>query len=103
LEIYNSHFTSKAEEWALGFCGDMVGAENPCLSVESISLENVVALDLSDRSIHKLPEVRYLISATSALYLITLFHKRVHVSLCSSLSYLLFRIVQPEKGEPLRS
>uniref|UniRef100_A0ACD5WEV0 Uncharacterized protein n=1 Tax=Avena sativa TaxID=4498 RepID=A0ACD5WEV0_AVESA len=57
LEIYNSHFTSKAKEWALGFCGDMVGAENPCLSVESISLENIVALDLSDRSIHKLPEV----------------------------------------------
>jgi tubulin--tyrosine ligase-like protein 12 len=67
LEIYNSCFTSKANEWALGFCGDMIGAENPCLSVESISLENVVALDLSDRSIHKLPEVRYLMSAIDSL------------------------------------
>lgn len=57
LEIYNSRFTRNAKEWALGFCGDIVGAENPCLSVESISLENVVTLDLSDRSIHKLPEV----------------------------------------------
>ncbi|VAH87061.1 unnamed protein product [Triticum turgidum subsp. durum] len=57
LEIYNSHFTRKAREWALGFCGDMVGAENPCLSVGNISLDNIVTLDLSDRSIHKLPEV----------------------------------------------
>ena len=60
LVIYNSHFTRKASEWALGFCGDMVGAENPCLSVGNISLDNIVTLDLSDRSIHKLPEVRYL-------------------------------------------
>ncbi|XP_044982816.1 tubulin--tyrosine ligase-like protein 12 [Hordeum vulgare subsp. vulgare] len=56
LEIYNSHFTMKAREWALGFCGDMVGAENPCLSVGNIPLDNIVTLDLSDRSIHKLPE-----------------------------------------------
>lgn len=57
LEIYNSHFTRKAREWALGFCGNMVGADNPCSSVESISLDNIATLDLSDRCIHKLPEV----------------------------------------------
>ncbi|KAL5219467.1 hypothetical protein ABZP36_020151 [Zizania latifolia] len=57
LEIYNSHFTRKAGEWALGFCGDIVGADNPCSSAESISLESIVTLDLSDRCIHKLPEV----------------------------------------------
>ncbi|KAF0891340.1 hypothetical protein E2562_009500 [Oryza meyeriana var. granulata] len=57
LEIYNSHFTRKAEEWALGFCGGIVGADNPCSLAESIPLENIVTLDLSDRCIHKLPEV----------------------------------------------
>lgn len=67
LEIYNSHFTRKAREWALGFCGDMVGAENPCLSVGNISLDNIVTLDLSDRCIHKLPEVRQLISTIGSL------------------------------------
>ncbi|CAN6296299.1 unnamed protein product [Urochloa humidicola] len=57
LEIYNSHFTSKAGEWALSFCADMVGADNPCSSVESTLLESIVTIDLSDRCIHKLPEV----------------------------------------------
>uniref|UniRef100_A0A0E0CW18 Tubulin--tyrosine ligase-like protein 12 SET-like domain-containing protein n=2 Tax=Oryza meridionalis TaxID=40149 RepID=A0A0E0CW18_9ORYZ len=57
LEIYNSHFTRKAGEWALGFCGDIIGADNPCSTAESIPLENIVTLDLLDRCIHKLPEV----------------------------------------------
>nr|AAO13468.1 Hypothetical protein [Oryza sativa Japonica Group] len=57
LEIYNSHFTRKAGEWALGFCGDIIGADNPCSSAESIPLENIASLDLSDRCIHKLPVV----------------------------------------------
>ncbi|KAF8718184.1 hypothetical protein HU200_025675 [Digitaria exilis] len=56
LEIYNSHFTSKAGEWALSFCADIVGADNPCSSVESKMLESIVTIDLSDRCIHKLPE-----------------------------------------------
>lgn len=56
LEIYNSNFTKKAGEWALGFCGDIVGADNPCSSVESTSLESIKTIDLSDRCIHKLPE-----------------------------------------------
>ncbi|KAK8446682.1 hypothetical protein SEVIR_9G524100v4 [Setaria viridis] len=56
LEIYNSHFTSKAGEWALSFCADIVGADNPCSSVESTLLESAVTIDLSDRCIHKLPE-----------------------------------------------
>uniref|UniRef100_A0A0E0K9L5 Tubulin--tyrosine ligase-like protein 12 SET-like domain-containing protein n=1 Tax=Oryza punctata TaxID=4537 RepID=A0A0E0K9L5_ORYPU len=42
LEVYNSHFTRKAGEWALGFCGDIIGADNPCSSAESIPLENIV-------------------------------------------------------------
>ena len=57
LEIYNSHFTSKAGEWALGFCADIVGADNPCSSVESTLLGSIEIIDLSDRCIHKLPEV----------------------------------------------
>ncbi|CAN6290484.1 unnamed protein product [Urochloa humidicola] len=56
LEIYNSHFTSKAGEWALSFCADIVGADNPCFSVETTSLGTIVTIDLSDRCIHKLPE-----------------------------------------------
>ncbi|KAL6660212.1 hypothetical protein ACP70R_002334 [Stipagrostis hirtigluma subsp. patula] len=56
LEIYNSHFTRRAGEWALAFCADIVGADNPCLTVESTSLECIVTIDLSDRCIHKLPE-----------------------------------------------
>ncbi|XP_066399431.1 uncharacterized protein [Miscanthus floridulus] len=57
LEIYNSHFTSKAGEWALVFCADIVGADNPCSSVESTLLGSIEIIDLSDRCIHKLPEV----------------------------------------------
>jgi tubulin--tyrosine ligase-like protein 12 len=57
LEIYNSHFTSKAGEWALGFCADIVGADNPCSSVESTLFGSIGTIDLSDRCIHKLPEV----------------------------------------------
>ncbi|TVU48217.1 hypothetical protein EJB05_07846, partial [Eragrostis curvula] len=56
LEIYNSHFTKKAGAWALGFCADIVGADNPCSSVESTLLESIVIIDLSDRCIHNLPE-----------------------------------------------
>ncbi|KAL6649321.1 hypothetical protein ACP70R_013545 [Stipagrostis hirtigluma subsp. patula] len=56
LEIYNSHFTRRAGEWALAFCADIVGADNPCPTVESTSLECIVTIDLSDRCIHKLPE-----------------------------------------------
>ncbi|WVZ55677.1 hypothetical protein U9M48_006308 [Paspalum notatum var. saurae] len=56
LEIYNSHFTSKAGEWALGFCADIVGADSPTFSVECTLLESIETIDLSDRGIHKLPE-----------------------------------------------
>ena len=57
LEIYNSRFTSKAGEWALSFCADIVGADNPCSFVESTLLDSIATIDLSDRCIHKLPEV----------------------------------------------
>ncbi|GJN08899.1 hypothetical protein PR202_ga26859 [Eleusine coracana subsp. coracana] len=56
LEIYNSHFTKRAGAWALGFCADIVGADNPCSSVESTLLESIMTIDLSDRCIHNLPE-----------------------------------------------
>jgi tubulin--tyrosine ligase-like protein 12 len=60
LEIYNSQFTKIAGVWALGFCTDIVGADNPCFSVENTLLESITTIDLSDRCIHNLPEVSYI-------------------------------------------
>ncbi|XP_015889057.3 uncharacterized protein LOC107423918 [Ziziphus jujuba] len=58
LEIYNSVFTTKFGEWALGFCGEVYDKENPGSSsnfheAES-SLRRITSLDLSNRSIHNL-------------------------------------------------
>lgn len=57
LEIYNSVFTTKFGEWALGFCGEVYDKENPGSSnvhdAES-SLHRITSLDLSNRRIHNL-------------------------------------------------
>ncbi|KAJ3673647.1 hypothetical protein LUZ60_005639 [Juncus effusus] len=58
LEIYNSKCTDKFGAWALGFCGGLIGSENLDFSLNSsIKLGQITSLDLSNRSIHKLPEV----------------------------------------------
>lgn len=57
LEIYNSHFTSNFSEWALGFCGGVVGSENPDFPSDAThSLKAITMLDLSNRCIHMLPK-----------------------------------------------
>ncbi|KAL2945111.1 Tubulin--tyrosine ligase-like protein 12 [Bienertia sinuspersici] len=53
LEIFNSHFTSNYGEWALGFCGEIYGKDNPENHSEH-QLQNITSLDLSDRCIHNL-------------------------------------------------
>lgn len=55
LEIYNSRFTRDFSEWALGFCGDIVGADNADIS-NIDSLKGITMLDLSNRCIHCLPK-----------------------------------------------
>ncbi|OAY66706.1 Tubulin--tyrosine ligase-like protein 12 [Ananas comosus] len=58
LEIFNSCFTRNYGEWALGFCGGIIGADNPDSFEEgSLSLESITTLDLSNRSIHNLHKV----------------------------------------------
>lgn len=53
LEIFNSCFTSKFGEWALGFCGGIYGKDNPfCELQNEHPLQNLTSLDLSNRGIH---------------------------------------------------
>uniref|UniRef100_M4EH54 Tubulin--tyrosine ligase-like protein 12 SET-like domain-containing protein n=2 Tax=Brassica campestris TaxID=3711 RepID=M4EH54_BRACM len=55
LEIYNSCFTPNYGLWALGFCGDVFGKDNPTdYAQQDQPLRNVTSLDLSNRSIHNL-------------------------------------------------
>ncbi|KAL1214586.1 hypothetical protein V5N11_007481 [Cardamine amara subsp. amara] len=54
LEIYNSCFTANYGVWALGFCGDIFGKDNPGCVQQDQPLCNVTSLDLSNRSIHSL-------------------------------------------------
>lgn len=56
LEIYNSKFTSKYGQWALGFCGDVYDKNNPGFGnlQDDSSLHTITSLDLSDRGIHNL-------------------------------------------------
>lgn len=54
LEIYNSCFTPNYGLWALGFCGDIIGKDNPDYVQQDQPLCNVTSLDLSNRSIHNL-------------------------------------------------
>lgn len=55
LEIYNSCFTNNFGEWALGFCADIYGKENPGnIDRNDHLLQSVTCLDLSDRCIHNL-------------------------------------------------
>lgn len=54
LEIYNSSFTPNYGLWALGFCGDIFGKDNPDYVQQDQPLCNVTSLDLSNRSIHNL-------------------------------------------------
>ncbi|CAN8323629.1 unnamed protein product [Cochlearia groenlandica] len=54
LEIYNSCFTPNYGLWALGFCGDIVGKDNPACVEQDRPLCNVTSLDLSNRSIHNI-------------------------------------------------
>ncbi|OMO67166.1 Tubulin-tyrosine ligase [Corchorus capsularis] len=55
LEICNSRFTRNFGEWALGFCADIYGKDNPgsCRQGDP-ALQSVTSLDLSNRSIHNL-------------------------------------------------
>uniref|UniRef100_A0A803MG33 Tubulin--tyrosine ligase-like protein 12 SET-like domain-containing protein n=1 Tax=Chenopodium quinoa TaxID=63459 RepID=A0A803MG33_CHEQI len=53
LEIFNSHFTCNYGEWALGFCGEIYGKDNPGNDGEE-QQPNITSLDLSDRCIHNL-------------------------------------------------
>ncbi|KAG0497473.1 hypothetical protein HPP92_002164 [Vanilla planifolia] len=58
LEIYNSCFTDNSSEWALGFCGGIIGVDNPYLNADIASaLEGITKLDLSDRYIHNIPKM----------------------------------------------
>lgn len=56
LEVYNSRFTSNASEWALGFCGGLVGIDCPNFSVDANELKSITRLDLSDRDMNNLPK-----------------------------------------------
>ncbi|KFK43033.1 hypothetical protein AALP_AA1G070000 [Arabis alpina] len=54
LEIYNSCFTPNYGLWALGFCGDIFGKDNPGCVQQDQPLCNVTSLDLSNRAINNL-------------------------------------------------
>ncbi|KAK6131790.1 hypothetical protein DH2020_034486 [Rehmannia glutinosa] len=55
LEIYNSRFTPKYGEWALGFCGGLYDKDSPGGSYQSDhQLQSVTSLDLSNRCIRNL-------------------------------------------------
>ena len=55
LEIYNSSFTRNFGEWALGFCADVYGKDDPGSSHQGdLALQSVTSLDLSSRCIHNL-------------------------------------------------
>ncbi|XP_017630746.1 uncharacterized protein LOC108473591 [Gossypium arboreum] len=55
LEIYNSRFTHNFGVWALGFCADVYGKDNPASSHQgNLPLQSVTSLDLSNRGIHNL-------------------------------------------------
>ncbi|KAH6779152.1 tubulin-tyrosine ligase [Perilla frutescens var. hirtella] len=55
LEIYNSQFTPKYGEWALGFCGGLFEKDNPGGSDEiDHQLQRITSLDLSNRRIRNL-------------------------------------------------
>ncbi|GAB2219246.1 hypothetical protein Drorol1_Dr00006879 [Drosera rotundifolia] len=55
LEIFNSRFTIKYGEWALGFCSDIYGKDNPGPNQQTEhALRSVTGLDLSKRSIRNL-------------------------------------------------
>ncbi|KAL5572343.1 hypothetical protein UlMin_021940 [Ulmus minor] len=56
MEIYNSRFTPNFGEWAIGFCGDVYGKENPGSGSyqDDPSVHRITSLDLSDRCIHNL-------------------------------------------------
>ncbi|KGN66300.1 tubulin--tyrosine ligase-like protein 12 [Cucumis sativus] len=55
LEIYNSRFTLNFSKWALGFCGDMYGKDNPgSIYPSDHTLQCLTSLDLSSRCIHNL-------------------------------------------------
>ncbi|EOY30254.1 hypothetical protein QUC31_020351 [Theobroma cacao] len=55
LEIYNSRFTRNFGEWALGFCADVYGKDNPGNSHHGdLALQSVTSLDVSNRCIHNL-------------------------------------------------
>lgn len=52
LEIYNSRFTHNFGEWALGYCGDVYGKDNPSsLHQSDHCLHSVTSVDLSNRFI----------------------------------------------------
>lgn len=54
LEIFNSHFTRSFGVWALGFCGNVFGKDNPGCDNQDRPLHTVTSLELSNRSIHNL-------------------------------------------------
>ncbi|XP_021276458.1 LOW QUALITY PROTEIN: tubulin--tyrosine ligase-like protein 12 [Herrania umbratica] len=55
LEIYNSRFTRNFGSWALGFCADVYGKDNPGSSHQGdLALQSVTSLDVSNRCIHNL-------------------------------------------------
>ncbi|KAE8682930.1 hypothetical protein F3Y22_tig00111234pilonHSYRG00209 [Hibiscus syriacus] len=55
LEIYNSRFTRNFGVWALGFCADVYGKDNPGSGhLGDLPLQSVTSLDLSNRGIHSL-------------------------------------------------
>ncbi|KAL4297644.1 hypothetical protein GQ457_12G022040 [Hibiscus cannabinus] len=55
LEIYNSRFTRNFGVWAVGFCADVYGKDNPGSGhLGDLPLQSVTSLDLSNRGIHNL-------------------------------------------------
>jgi tubulin--tyrosine ligase-like protein 12 len=55
LEIYNSRFTAKFGEWALGFCGGVYDKDNVGnVRGGNYPLESVSSIDVSNRCIHNL-------------------------------------------------
>ncbi|GAV72802.1 TTL domain-containing protein [Cephalotus follicularis] len=55
LEIFNSCFTHNFGTWALGYCADIYGKDNPgCVNLSDHPLQTLTSLDLSNRCIHNL-------------------------------------------------
>ena len=72
LEIFNSCFTLKYSEWALGFCGGIYDKDSPGVDGDQ-QLQSITSLDLSNRCIHNLNNEVLFISSFILFSIVCLF------------------------------